>query len=209
MRSEIAYGSLLVYSPRGTSEVCKQSRDICYKVKAGDSATLQLVARRIREHVDRRDMLAELFAADLTLVPMPRSAPLVSGALWPSDKIAQSLLGVGLGSHVVPILERTTAVAKSSHAAPGERPAVQQHFDSFRAHARVEASDRILVIDDVITKGATALAAVSRLAETYPRARIEVLAIIRTMGLVAEIERILNPTTGRVLDIGGEARREP
>lgn len=140
---------------------------------------------------------------------MPRSAPLLPGALWPADRIAHALVSRGLAAGVSPALERFQAVSKSAVAARGQRPSVQQHYDSLRAQALTDVTNRIVIIDDVLTKGATALAAASRLAETYPHARIAVFATIRTKGLVPDVDTLLEPVTGMVRLVGEEAHREP
>lgn len=209
MRSDVEYGALLAYSPRGQSDTSKLSRDVCYKIKNGDPETLALLSQRLQEHIGRTDVLTPFFGNDVTLIPMPRSAPLVAGALWPAERIAESIVSRGLAQRSVPALERTEAIPRSSRAAPGERPTIVRHYDSFRAHARVEVTKRIVLIDDVITKGATALAAASRLEETYPHAEIRVFAAIRTLGLIPEIEQILDPVTGAVHLCEGEPHREP
>lgn len=208
MRSEVTFGSLLCYSPRGQSDLSRQSRDVCYAIKAGQPGILALVGRRLREHVDGAGVLSQLFQGHLTLVPMPRSAPLISGALWPADRIAGAITSAGLGAQVVPALERMFAVPKSARAAPGERPPISLQYESLRAHSMVDVSDRILLVDDVVTKGATAIAAISRLAEIYPEARISLFATILTKGLVPDIDRILDPAVGRIRLVNGEPQRE-
>jgi predicted amidophosphoribosyltransferase len=209
LRSEVIFGSLLCYSPRGQNEVSRQSRDVCYAIKAGQPRVLELVGRRLRENLDGAGVLTQLFEHPLTLVPMPRSAPLVAGALWPADRIARALTAAGLGVQVVPALERVSAVPKSARAGPGERPPISLQYESLRARSLVDVSDRILVVDDVVTKGATAIAAVSRLDEIYPKAQIALFAAIRTRGLVAEIEHTLDPALGKITLIGDEPNREP
>lgn len=209
MRSEVGFGALLAYSPRGQSEVSRRSRDVCYAIKAGQPGALELVGRRLREHVEGRGILTPFFGAQVTLVPMPRSAPLVAGALWPADRIARVLIAAGLAAQVVPALERGFAVPKSSLAEPGERTVVALHYESLRAHAMVDVSNRILVVDDVVTKGATAVAAISRLEETYPGVPIALFATIRTRGLIPEVERILDPAVGVITFTGDEPHREP
>jgi hypoxanthine phosphoribosyltransferase len=101
------------------------------------------------------------------------------------------------------------AVPKSARAAPGERPPISLQYESLRAHSMVDVSDRILVVDDVVTKGATAVAAVSRLEEVYPEAQIALFATIRTRGLVPEIEHILDPVVGTIRLADDEPNREP
>jgi hypothetical protein len=207
--SEIRFGSLLDYSPRGQSEISQRSRATCYAIKSGQLDALDLFADRLGEHVHADGVLAPLFGEGLTLVPMPRSAPLIPAAHWPALRIAQAIISDGLANNLVPALERTSAVTMSSHSSPGERPSASAHYDSLRAHLWLDVSNRILVVDDVVTKGATAIAALSRLAETYPNAELSLLAAIRTRGLIPDIERILNPVVGLIRLINEEPQRDP
>lgn len=209
MLSELAFGSLLTYSPRGQSEVSRNSRRVCYSIKAGDPQALRLVGQRLREHIDRNDVLAGLFGAKVTLVPMPRSTPLVQGALWPAQKICDALMHVGLSGQVNPLLERVCPVARSSQAPPGERPRIPEHYASLIAHRRIDVSDKIVLVDDVVTKGSTAIAAASRIVEVYPEASVHLFAVIRTKGMVPDIDRILDPAFGQIRRDGDEADREP
>jgi adenine/guanine phosphoribosyltransferase-like PRPP-binding protein len=64
------------------------------------------------------------------------------------------------------------------------------------------------LVDDVITKGATLLAAASRLHETYPRAKVTGFALVRTLGFVDDVEQIVEPVIGMVTLRGDEAFRE-
>lgn len=209
MRSEVRFAALLAYSPRGQSDISQRSRGVCYSIKEGNPQALAQVGRRLTDQVTTGGALSAFFGPDITLVPMPRSAPLVQGALWPAERICQAITNANLAAAVAPALERAAAVPRSSRAAPGERPTSTRHYESFVAHARVDVGPRILLVDDVVTKGATALAAVSRLEECYPHAQIIVFAAIRTMGLVPEIDRILDPVTGIIRLVGGEPIREP
>jgi len=68
---------------------------------------------------------------------------------------------------------------------------------------------RVLVVDDVITKGSTALAAASRIAEISPEADVRVFALVRTKGLQPDVDRILDPTTGVVRLVADEGDRQP
>jgi hypothetical protein len=209
LRSELPYGALLAYSPRGQSEVSKRSQEVCYRVKAGEPAILQRAIQLLREHVARSGVLSSFFGRRVTLVPMPRSAPLVPGALWPADAISKSFLDAGLVGHVVPALARNSAVPKSSRAPRGERPAVSRHYESMTARAMVGVSETIVIVDDVVTKGSTALAAASRLADVYHEADIRLFALIRTKGRIPEVDQILDPETGLIRLVGDEGDRQP
>jgi adenine/guanine phosphoribosyltransferase-like PRPP-binding protein len=78
-----------------------------------------------------------------------------------------------------------------------------------RVTSVLERPRKITLVDDVVTKGATLLAAASLLAQAFPEAEIQAFALIRTMGLVPEVERIVDPVVGRIFRTpsGGADRR--
>lgn len=209
MLSEIAFGSLLIYSPRGASEVSERSRNVRSKVKSAHPATLQRAAEVLQMHCAPNRLLATQFGADVTLVPMPRSAPLVAGALWPAERICRAIVAAGLAAGIAPILRRDVAVQKSAFAARGERPTVSIHYQSMSAHPTLDTGQRVVIVDDIVTKGSTALAAASRLAEIYPDRSITLFALIRTMGLILDIDDIVAPVRGVVPLVGDEGARHP
>lgn len=208
MLSEVRYGSLLVYSPRGQGAISRQSQRACYNIKSAQPATLDRVRQVLTEQAAQGRPLAGLFN-EATLVPMPRSSPLLAGALWPAERICQTIIQAGLGARVVPALKRQTAVPKSSTSAPGERPSASTHYQSFSAAKLLDVGDNIVVVDDVVTKGTTAIAAISRLAEAYPDAQISLFAVVRTKGLVPDIDRIIEPVIGIITLDGDEGDRQP
>jgi len=69
--------------------------------------------------------------------------------------------------------------------------------------------ERIVLVDDVITRGATMLGAASRLAEVYPEAEIRCFAMIRTMSRSETFVRILDPCLGHIRLSGDQTFREP
>jgi adenine/guanine phosphoribosyltransferase-like PRPP-binding protein len=69
---------------------------------------------------------------------------------------------------------------------------------------------RIVIVDDVITKGATLIAAASALHAAYPDAEIRPFAVLRTMGFRPEVGRILDPCEGVIkLNAAGRSERTP
>jgi adenine/guanine phosphoribosyltransferase-like PRPP-binding protein len=80
---------------------------------------------------------------------------------------------------------------------------------TMRVSPGIEQPARITLVDDVVTKGATLLAAASLVAEAFPGIDVRAFTLVRTMGLVPEIERIVDPVFGRIKTDRGGADRQP
>lgn len=207
--SELQFGALLVYSPRGASEVSAKSRTVCYDLKRGKQSVLDRASTLLAQYVYEGHELARLFGDTVTLVPAPRSSPLPAGAMWPAQRICETLLASKLASSVEPLLERTEAVPKAAFAALGERPSVDRHYATMNVQRDLIEPSDITLVDDVITQGRTSIAAASRLAECFPQANVRVFAMVRTMGLVPEVDRIVDPCLGRIWMEGLNLNRDP
>lgn len=195
--SELRFGAFLVYSPRGTSELSRKSRDICYSMKNDTSSAIaQLVERLAGEY--KKTGLSEVLGPDVTLVPAPRSAPLVDGALWPAYRISEELVKRGLGSEVLPIIKRAKAVPKSSHAVAGGRATIEQHVQSLALENLLANPKRLAIVDDVVTKGRMLLAIATVLEQRFPNAQLGAFALIRTMGLQPDVARVVEPCVGYI-----------
>ena len=206
--SEVTFGSFLQYSPRGTSDTSRKSRLWCDAVKFDRPGKLRLVIEALPRRGTRE--LLHLLGKDALLVPVPRSAPLQRGALWPGLRICEELLRVGLGGEMRPCIERVKAIQKSAFARQGERPAPEVHLKSMVIHEELHSKARIVIVDDVVTLGATLLAAASLVNAAWPRSSVLAFALVRTMGLVPEVDSVLAPCVGRIrLASGGKAWREP
>ena len=197
-----------MYSPRGSAEPSIRSRRVVGNIKSGHIPTLELAMERLLEHAASSG-LDQLLGPGCALVPMPRSAPLLAGALWPGRLIAEHLAAAGFGAGVHELLHRTEVVQKSATALPGERPNARQHLETMTAEASLLHPERITLVDDVITKGNTCLGAASALKEAFPQVEVQVFALVRTLGLQPDIERVLEPCVGMVTAYGDAADREP
>jgi hypothetical protein len=204
----VAFYSCYIYSPRGNCFASAASRLLCARLKLGDSIWLPSYAAVVRELATKNEMLAELFSADATLVPIPGSDP-SSSRVWAAERLAIALRGVLLGKAVWPGIQRRFPVRKSATALNADRPTMQRHYDSLSVPNPSVEPRRIILIDDVITKGRTILAAAARLHEALPNADIRAFALVRTMGFLSDVSQFLEPCKGFVRWAGGDARRDP
>jgi Phosphoribosyl transferase domain len=204
----VAFASCYVYSPAGESAICARSRLLRALLKEGDAHFMCKYAVRVRQQIEPASQLAGFFLAGDVLVPVPRSAPGVGGT-WVAAELARALLEAGVGGTMWPGLHRISAVRKSATAAKGGRPTVARHFDSFRLEPLQVRPRRVIIIDDVITKGRTLLAAAARLREALPDTQIRAFALLRTQGMISDLTNLLEPCRGEIRWLRGDARRIP
>jgi hypothetical protein len=149
----------------------------------------------------------------------------VQGADWVGERLAWCLKEVGLAAEVWPVLRRRHPVRKSAFAAAGERPTVLEHYASFAIErvfsggtpigscspaAEPRASGlQLTLVDDVITRGRTLLAAAARLRDAFPGAQIRAFALLRTLRPDETLGQVLDPREGEVRWVSGDARRCP
>jgi len=204
----VGFCSCYIYSPRGNSFASAASRQLCVRLKLGDAAWLPSYAGVVRELAAKDESFAELFSSDVVLVPVPGSDPSAT-RVWAAERLAVALHGVLLGRCVWLGLQRRFPVRKSATALNADRPTTQQHYDSLSVARLSVEPQRIVLVDDVITKGRTILAAAARLHEACPHAYISAFALVRTMGFLSDVSQLSEPCKGFVRWAGGDARREP
>ena len=191
MPFDLPYGTLLSYSPRGTSEVAATSRGTCGTIKRGDAEYIAKVIQLL--HRPQCSGLSGFIDRQAALVPVPRSAPLVANTVWPSKVIADIIVQEGFAARTLPCLARAQAVTKSSSSAPEQRPSVDEHYDSLTVSGGdLFSPTQLVLVDDVLTQGRTTVACARRLIEAYPTAEIKVFAAVRTLGF-KEVTEILDP----------------
>jgi predicted amidophosphoribosyltransferase len=205
--NRLPFATPFVYSTKGVSVVSKKSQELRDRIKKGDVQLFQQMAVHIEELV-AQGKFPGFFGSDVTLVPVPGHAPLAPGAVSTAERIAQALAGRGLGA-VSPLLKRGTRVTKSAWARGTDRPRAKQHFDSMMMEQSLIRPRRILLIDDVVTRGATFLGAALRIQSDIPDSEIGAFALARAI-TDREIEAIRDPVVGAIeLDAGGESFRRP
>jgi phosphoribosylpyrophosphate synthetase len=204
----LVYASCYVYSPAGKGAICERSRLLRALLKEGDAHFMVKYAVRVHQQAEQCSQLAGFFRDADVLVPVPGSSPRVCGT-WVAADLARALVQEGLGTMAWPGLHRVCAVPKSATAAPGARPTVSCHFESFLMERSSVDPASVVLIDDVITKGRTLLAAAARVREAFPNAQIRAFALLRTMGFTTGIEHLLDPCRGEIRWQRGDARRIP
>jgi len=206
----IPYGTLVNYSPRGSSDLSKQSRDICGAFKAGRPN----VMNRLPEALSREqsNCLQPFLNEDVILVPIPRSSLLQPEQLWPALEISKQLLNHGYGSSILKCVERINTIRKSSQSGRN-RPSVTEQLESLGTITPSLESNplTITLIDDVLTMGRTSIACALKVKELFPNATIRLFAPIRTQGLITDISSLYDPSIGNITynNNTGYVTREP
>jgi hypothetical protein len=206
---QVTFASCYVYSPGGAGAVSERSRQLCSFLKAGDAHFMFKYAVRVRQQVADNSPLAGFLCPSHVLVPIPGSAASAARSLSVAEHLAIALIEEGLGQRIWRGLQRIRSVRKSATAGPGSRPTVGNHYDSFAIEPIQPPPTQVVLIDDVVTKGRTLLAAAARLKEALPDTEIRAFALLRTMGLIEGVTQLLDPCVGEIRWRAGDAHRNP
>lgn len=208
MRSEIPFCTFLSYAPRGSSVEAVRSRRVVADIKydrifPGIGPIIEYTARRI--HEEDPPELRGVLDRWTTLVPVPKVALMKPDTLWVPKRLCEALLSEGMAFEILPCLRRERAMVRSAGAA--KRPSPEMHYDSLKVERNLELAPpkKISLVDDVITRGATMLAAYSRMAEAFPGAEINAFAVVRTISDETDFEETLSPCAGTVVYHGGNS----
>ncbi|MBY0440076.1 MAG: hypothetical protein K2W80_17985 [Burkholderiales bacterium] len=207
MLAPLEFAACYVYTKRGVSDAAAGARRLRDTVKRGNPDAITRAAERVAQVGVEQPPFGAFFGQDVTLVPTPGSAPRRGNSLWVPERIACALRDRGLAAAVEPLLERVHAVPKSAYASPGDRPTVEQHRLSLRVTSLLSASAQLVLVDDVVTKGRTLLAAASVLATAFPDARIRAFSLIRYQDYAGDLATALVPVTGTISWDGEDACR--
>ena len=199
------------YSPSGTDPVSRRSRRWCAAIKAAEPQALAAGARTLAGFVRQRPEFATLLERGAMLVPVPASAPRLTAGTGVCVELALALARCGIGAGVCEVLVRDAPVRKSATAPAGARPTVAIHYASLRivAASTGSAAAAHILVDDVVSRGRTLLAAACRLREHFPRTPILALALMRTLGYVTAIPGLTAPCVGEIRWRHGDAVRRP
>ena len=168
-----------------------------------------LVAERMSASLEGT-ALERFFSATTVLVPVPGSSIQQTGQLWVPRRIALALVRQGLGADVQCVLRRALSVRKSATAAAEDRPRMRDHLLSLAVEGRLDSSLDLVLVDDIVTRGATLMAAAIKLREAFPEAQVRSFAVMRAISNPDEFEAIRSPVKGSIhLAESGECFRRP
>ena len=218
--SDLVFASLYSYvpGPYGRLETYSDAYNFVIKLKQDKAIESGGIRTPISDAIAKaiRISLKELpfkdfFGESAYLVPAPSHAKHDPRAdhLNNVRNIVLALEREGLGQ-AFDCIERIEAVTKSATANSSHRPDVTAHYHSIRVQRGVHKPQRIVIVDDVVTRGATMLACASRLKETWPDAHIVGFAVVRALSNPNEYTRFRDPCMGTIrLAPGGGTFRQP
>ncbi len=201
----LTYASLLSYLTRGSSPKIDEARDLALNIKFDKYIFEPPVlasdwfAESIKQNIDRLPF-ADFFGKRTVLVPVPSSSLMKDDSLWTPNQIAKALVKKGIGRVALPCLVRKTAVRKSAWSPPSQRPKVKEHIASMVVQGVISdpQPEELVLIDDIVTRGATLLASANLLQDALPKAKIRAFAAVRAIGNPAEFESLSSPVVGSI-----------
>ncbi len=199
--SSLTFSSYLTYTPRGVSKEAQKSIQIMRSIKydwvtqSKGPYSEYLVGIIFSElhHLPFKDF----FGSDTYLVPVPKSSLMQPGTLWVPLKIAEALERKGLGT-IMNCLERTKAVPKAATSLSSERPKPIDHYNSIKVKRGIHRPQKIVLIDDIVTRGATLLGCANVLKEAFPEATIFGFAMMRTISKDTDFRQVIDPCVGTI-----------
>src|SRR5438132_5972585 len=213
----IEFGSLLSYSPHGYSASDIASKGWMVAVKQDQFVQTgarripmsEFVSETVEQSLDRLPF-SRLFAGKPVLVPTPSSSLKKPDSLDVPIRIATALMKKKLGNDVAECLVRVKPLPKSATSAAASRSTVAQHFDSFEVQGTLTKPESILLVDDVVTRGATLLGAANCLVESSPDAKVAAFVALRAVSNPSEFKGVREPVIGSItLQANGGTMRKP
>jgi hypothetical protein len=207
--------SLLSYSPRGLGEAAESARTWMKALKGGATwgnpprSGPQYAADYIARNTSSLQF-SSFFSASTVVVPAPKSALHQEGSLWVPHQIASALIANGLGGRVATLLKRAIPIPKAATSIASERPTAQKHFETLVVQSDLGPVEKILIVDDVVTRGSTLIGGANRLHESYPAVPIRAFAVMRTMSDPSAFKALTDPSPWTItLRPDGSTLRRP
>lgn len=202
--NRLEFGSYYSYVPKkskSSSEQAEKAYDMLLKVKnhhiqLDGKSYVEKIIENMKSNLNKLPF-SDFFEDEPVLVPIPRSAKSWSGYLWVPYEICISLERNNLG-RTKELLKRIRSVARSSKSQAHNRPSPSEHYDSLSCKSLIGTFDKFVLVDDVITRGHTAIGAAWRLSEAFPNAEVVVFAVFRTVSNPSDFKGLNEPQRGTI-----------
>lgn len=181
---ELNYSTAFQYHPKLQTPAAILSHKIRDYTKG---ARVNIIGDILLDTINRHPQFEPFFKSSNILVPIPKSSPLVDGALWPSLEFASFLFAHGLSTQVSRLIERKIPIRKSAISA--DRPTVREHLPTLALTGELlteKEEINITLVDDVLTKGNTSMACALKIKEKYPLANVRLFTVVQTKSLEEE-----------------------
>lgn len=193
--------SIFQSGKNGVSEEVDLARKIVSNTKAGRLNFLDKFHEIILSE-EQKVLLKEFIPPNSTLIPLPKSAPLVDDAQWPPMEICKFLVNRGYGNTISPYLKRIKKVPKAAYQANSDdRPTVLKHYETIEVdNNEIFTPDfsEIILVDDVVTQGRMGYACFQRISEAYPDIPVKLFSLIRTNSF-SRITKCVDPKNTEIL----------
>lgn len=180
MLPNLQVGSALIFpSARRTPASNDAVNYIKYEIKQNQNNAIAVAAARLAQVIPGT-VLESLFNGPAVLVPVPGHARRVDDGLWVAEKLCEELVKRGLGQQMLPLITRVKVVRRSSGASSGsQRPDPRTHYESLTVNSGIGYPSKLVLVDDVVTRGATLIACATHLNEHFPEAEVTAFALAR------------------------------
>jgi len=158
----------------------------------------QYIANLLKKKKDTLPF-SSYFDGDAILVPVPKSSLMTPYTLWVPKRIASAIVRVGLAKGVLTCLSRVESLPKAATSPAKDRPLAKDHYRTIRVQESLCQPSKIILIDDIVTRGATLLGAANCLADFFSNTPIYGFAAIRTTSNPNEFTKIYDPCIGTIM----------
>jgi len=168
----------------------------------------EFVVETVKQKLDSLPF-SHLLDGKPVLVPTPSSSLKKPDSLDVPSRIAVALKKK-FGNEVAECLVRVKPLEKSATSVAPNRSTAAQHFDSLQVQEILTEPESILLVDDVVTRGATLLGAANRLAESYPDAKVAAFVALRAVSNPSDFKGVRESVCGFItLQSNGGTLRRP